>query len=229
VTDNETSHVVLVHGLWLNGTEASVMRRRLTDRYRFDTRQLHYRTVRATLEQNAKHLREFAEHELRPRPGSQCHFVGHSLGGLVILKMLSEWDAAPPGRVVMLGTPLAGGVAAERIAMLPGDESLLGQSLVEEVLAQDASRWAPCFDVREVGMIAGTLGVGLGRVVTDLPEPNDGTVAVEETRSPLLTDHLKLAATHTTLVTSREVTDQVAAFLNHGRFNRERKKLRQMS
>lgn len=213
----------MLHGLWLTGVEATLMRRRLCDRYRFDARQLHYRTVRSTLLENAQHLRDFVEHELRPQPDSACHFVGHSLGGLVILKMLSEWADAPSGRVVLLGTPVAGSQAAERIAMLPGGESLLGKSIRDGVLRQPATEWASCFNQRDIGMIAGTLGVGLGRVIAKLPEPNDGTVTVDETMADGLTDHLKLAAAHTTLVTSREVTDQVAAFLNHGKFNRERK------
>ena len=213
----------MLHGLWLTGIEATLMRRRLADRYRFDARQLHYRTVRSTLTENAEHLRAFITDELRPSPDVPCHFVGHSLGGLVILKMLTDWPEAPAGRVVCLGTPLAGSAAAERIASLPGGDSLLGKSIAEGVLSASASEWARRFDDRDIGVIAGTLGVGLGRLVAKLPEPNDGTVTVEETRWDGLADHLELAATHTTLVTSREVIDQVAAFLNHGHFNRERK------
>ena len=40
-------------------------------------------------------------------------------------------------------------------------------------------------------MIAGTLGVGLGAIIENLPSPNDGTVAVEETRLPGIKDHLE--------------------------------------
>lgn len=214
------AHVVTLHGLWMTGVEATFLRRRLRDRYGFNTHQLHYRTVRASLSDNARVLREFLESELHDREAATCHLVGHSLGGLVILKMLCEWPEAPIGRVVCLGTPLTGSAAAERIARLPGGNSLLGKSIAEGVLAQSAAQWANQLRDREVGVIAGTLSIGMGRLLGKLPEPNDGTVAVEETRWPQATDHLQVAATHTSMVASREVTDQVAHFLNHGRFHR---------
>ena len=59
----------------------------------------------------------------------------------------------------------------------------------------------------------------MGRLLGKLPQPNDGTVAVEETRWPQARDHLEIAATHTSMVASREVADQVAHFLNRGSFN----------
>ena len=90
-------------------------------------------------------------------------------------------------------------------------------------MAESASNWAASLESRDIGVIAGTLSVGLGRIVAKLPTPNDGSVAVTETRWSGLTDHLTLAATHTTLVTSREVADQIAHFLNHAEFSRERK------
>ena len=221
---HEPSHVVLLQGSWLAGAEATVMGRRLADRYRFDTRQLSYRTARASLQQNVQHLRDFVEHDLRPRESTPCHFVGHSLGGLVILKMLMEWTHAPVGRVVLLGTPLAGADSALRLATLTGGESLLGDSIAAANYPDCDAMLSDCSAQRDVGMIAGTMCVGRGDRIRELPRPNDGSVVARETQHDCLTDHLSLAATHTTLVTSREVIDQVAGFLTHGRFNRDRKR-----
>ena len=154
------AHVVMLHGLWMTGVEATFLRRRLRERYGFNTHQMHYRTVRASLSENAEQLREFIETSLDGRDDATCHLVGHSLGGLVVLKMLCDWEQAPMGRVVCLGTPLCGSTAAERIAKLPGGHSLLGKSIAEGVLAQSAAQWADELAGREVGVIAGTLSIG---------------------------------------------------------------------
>ncbi|MEL6447694.1 MAG: alpha/beta fold hydrolase [Pseudomonadota bacterium] len=218
------AHVITLHGLWLTGAEATRLRRRLRDRHGYNVHALHYRTVRASLTQNARVLRDFMAERLRDRMDTPCHLVGHSLGGLVILKMLLDWPEAPPGRVVCLGTPLNGSESALRVAKLPGGESLLGRSIAEGVLDAPASEWAQRFEGRDVGVLAGTWPVGMGRLLGKLSEPNDGTVTVAETRWRHATDHLELAASHTTLVTSREVADQVAHFIGHGQFDRSRKR-----
>ena len=68
-------------------------------------------------------------------------------------------------------------------------------------------------------MIAGTRGVGLGRLVApDLPQPNDGAVAVSETQLAAARDRLELPVSHTGMLFSRQVSRQVRAFLRYGRF-----------
>ena len=210
-------HVMTIHGLWMTGVETAFMRRRLRDQYGYCTSTFHYRTVRATLSENAARLRDCIV-ERFPDLGVPLHLVGHSLGGLVIFRMLRDWPDAPPGRIVCLGSPLNGSAAALRIATLPGVGSLLGKSIREGVVDRAPAEWLPPLDDREVGAIAGTMGFGLGRMVTELPQPNDGTVTVEETRWSGLQDHMTVAASHTGLILSREVADQVAAFLASGHF-----------
>ena len=47
-------------------------------------------------------------------PGT-LHLVAHSLGGLVVHRFLERYPDQPPGRVVLLGTPLV----ASRAAVAP--------------------------------------------------------------------------------------------------------------
>ncbi|MEO0575602.1 MAG: hypothetical protein AAF004_09070 [Pseudomonadota bacterium] len=213
----QPAHVVLVLGNWLNGREASLMRRRLTDRYQINARQISYRIARASLAQNINVLRDFVAEDIRPRAGAEVHFVAHGLGAVITLAMLSEWSSAPAGRVVSLGAPLGSIEAMQRLAGLVGEDGLMSQSL--EHFSLD---WQSLCD-REIGGIAGTLGTTLGRVIASLPEPNDGSVTVDETRIDSLADHIRLGATHTELLTSREVIDQVVHFLLNARFDRTRK------
>ena len=67
-------------------------------------------------------------------------------------------------------------------------------------------------------MIAGSLPHGLGGLLARFEGDNDGTVSVEETRSPQLADHVVVAASHSGLLFSAEAIAQTIGFLRTGRF-----------
>ena len=71
---------------------------------------------------------------------------------------------------------------------------------------------------RELGIIAGTQSLSFGRLVVDFDEPNDGTVAVSETRLPGAKAHLSLPVSHSGMILSARVAHEVGQFLEHGRF-----------
>jgi pimeloyl-ACP methyl ester carboxylesterase len=208
-----TENVVLVHGLWMTGAETGLLRSRLADDYAFDVRQYSYYTVSVGLDENVARLAEF----LRTVPGETLHVVGHSLGGLLALHTLARHADLRPGRVVCLGSPLRGSSAARAMAGLPFGEQILGATIRDAVLNGGLSSWD---GPREVGVIAGTLGMGLGVVIENLPTPNDGTVAVVETQLPGIKDHLELPVSHTGFLFAPAVVSQTAYFLRHGAFAR---------
>jgi hypothetical protein len=113
-----------------------------------------------------------------------------------------------------LGSPLDGSIVARRTRRIPGSAKLLGQ--VQEALEQGYGRLPPG---RDTGMIAGTRAIGLGSLVGGAGKPGDGTVAVAETRTPGLKDHLLLPVNHTGMLYSSEVARQVACFLQTGSFD----------
>ena len=76
-------------------------------------------------------------------------------------------------------------------------------------------------ETHEVGIIAGDVPIGFGRLVAGFDEPNDGTVAIVETKMPGTKDHLVLPVSHKGMLISRDVVDQAAAFLRRGEFLRE--------
>ena len=145
------------------------------------------------------------------------HVVGHSLGGVLALNTVMRDPWPQGGRIVCLGSPLTGSTAARNLARWPLGETILGQMIQESVLNGTLDEYT---GKREVGVIAGTMGMGLGRIFEDLEEPNDGTVAVVETKLPGITDHLELDVSHTGLLVSPTVADQTAHFLRHGKFER---------
>jgi pimeloyl-ACP methyl ester carboxylesterase len=205
--------VVLVHGLWMTGVESGLLRSRLRDDYGFDTRQYSYQTVKIGLDENVRQLHEF----LDTVEGGTVHIVGHSLGGLLALHTITKFPDHRRGRIVCLGSPLRGSMAARAAAGLPFGEEILGATMHDAVLSGGMTEYR---GDREVGVIAGTLGMGLGAIIENLPSPNDGTVAVEETQLPGIKDHLDVSVSHTGLLVSPLVASQTAYFLRHGEFAR---------
>jgi hypothetical protein len=118
---------------------------------------------------------------------------------------------------VLAGAPVAGSLAARRLARLPGGRAALGRS---------APEWHesahPMSDTeREIGVIAGSRPFGIGRVVApDLPAPSDGVVSVTETRLLAMRDHIVLNVSHFGMLLSRAVAHQICAFLRDGAFAR---------
>jgi pimeloyl-ACP methyl ester carboxylesterase len=207
--------VVYVHGLWLTGIEGGLLRKRLAKNLSAETRAFSYASVTSSITANAQAFARYLS-ELR---ADTLHLVGHSLGGLVILKLFESGEGAqlPPGRIVLLGSPLNGSRAAQNLARLPFGKKILGRGVHEELLSQRARRWN---GQRELGVIAGSLSLGLGRLVGVRGTASDGTILVDETRLSGMSQHLVLKVSHTGLPFSATVAKQTAAFLSSGNFAR---------
>jgi pimeloyl-ACP methyl ester carboxylesterase len=204
-----TELVVLVHGLWMGRAIWLLVARHLRGRgYRVAS--FSYPSVRRGLGESARALEAF----VRERHPGRVHLVGHSLGGLVVLRMLRDAHALPVGRVVLLGCPAAGCGSAEQLSRSRAGRFLLGAALPEWMPA-DA---APAVQRVAVGSIAGTRRFGMGLLLVRLPRLNDGVVMVDETVVPGLADHLVLPVSHSGMVVSPRVASEIAAFLRTGRF-----------
>lgn len=204
-----TDSVILVHGALMPGAELALLARRLRA-CGFSPVIFRYPTRRHGLRHHAAALTR----RLATLPAGRVHYVGHSLGGLVILQALRQ-AGLPPGRVVLLGSPTRGSRVARHLSRFGPGRWLLGESTGEEGLLEgvpDAPR------DREIGIIAGNLPAGIGVALGGFDGQHDGTVAVAETGLAGATDRIVLRVTHTGLVLSREVARQVCAFLRDGRF-----------
>jgi len=202
------SEIVLVHGLWFGAWSLAPLARRL-ERSGLPVRRFSYRSTRGSLDEHAARLHRFVK---RSSCG-QRHFIGHSLGGLVILRMLMAFDDIEPGRVVFLGSPLKGSRVAKKAGKLPGATALLGG--VRETLESGYTAFS---GGREAGMIAGDRPIGLGWLVGGMGGPGDGTVALEETRANWLDEHRVLPVTHTGMIYSPRVASLALRFLQTGTF-----------
>jgi pimeloyl-ACP methyl ester carboxylesterase len=199
-----TSEVVLVPGLWMPAAEMWFIAARLR-RAGYAARCFGYRG-REPFEPNIERL-------ARSVDGRPVHFVGHSTGGVLVYEFLRQFPALACGRVVLLGAPVRGCLAGRRLGSAAIGRWMLGASL---------ARWSECdADWRRpeaLGVIAGTLPLGLGRALGRLPGENDGVVLVEETKIQGMADHMQVRAAHSMLPVSSRVASLVRQFLGTGRF-----------
>ena len=202
--------IVLVHGVWAPGLVMMPLAARLV-RDGFRCHRFGYRGSASPLAANADALARFA------RSLGPAHFVGHSLGGLVILHALTAHPDLAVGNVVLLGTPARGSFSGRRLAGHRIGRWMLGAT---QPLWHDADFM--CWKRTEaLGVIAGTMPMGLGRAFCRLPGPNDGVVCVDETGIEGMSERITVHVGHSAMLVSARVAAQTSAFLREGRFLNE--------
>lgn len=204
--------VVFVHGLWLNGMEFTLLRRRLAKMQGFAGYRFSYPTVRGSMDATVAQLTRF----VASINADHIHFVGHSFGGVVLCRYFQKHPCERPGRVVILGSPLMGSRSARTVAKNPLMRKMIGPLVNAELVNDcDPRQWV-CQN--ELGVIAGTVPMGLGKLFAKFDEDCDGTVGVSETKLPGHKAHLALPVSHMGMLANAGVARQVAAFLQTGQF-----------
>jgi len=205
-------HVIYVHGLWMPGGESLLLAHRLQREFGLEVHAFPYSAATWGMEEITAHLQSFVRSLAVPA----VHFVGHSLGGLIIYRFFEHYPEQPPGRVVFLGSPCLESRAAVQAARSRFVSALMGPSVADELLRPRERRWT--FG-RPLGIVAGTQSLGLGQFLAAFEEECDGTVAVSETRLPGAADHITLPVSHMGLLVSPRVARETGLFLRDGRFS----------
>jgi pimeloyl-ACP methyl ester carboxylesterase len=201
--------VIVVHGLYLH----ALFTRRWQTHLRgagYQVYGFNYRSISRTLSEAAHELSEF----ISAIPNEKIHCVGHSLGGLLIMQMLHEFPQGRVRRVVLVGSPYCNAHVPKLLA-----GHAIGRVLLGNAMAQWAAQKTFATPAVDIGVIAGSRPFGLGRLVAPgIPEPHDGTVAVDETTVPGMMGRIVLPVTHTQMLFSKQVMRQMENFLNAGKF-----------
>jgi pimeloyl-ACP methyl ester carboxylesterase len=196
-------NVVLAPGLWMPAAAMRLLAARL-ERRGYGVRVFSY-SGRRPYDANVEALASFAP--------ERAAFVGHSLGGVLILDMLNRHAELEPSAVVLLGAPVRGCLAGRRFGSARLGRWMMGAC--RQLWEERAARWARG---APLGVVAGTVPVGLGRAFGSLPGLNDGVVRVDETTVEGMTERALVPRAHSTLILSSRVGELVERFLASGRF-----------
>ena len=207
--------VILAHGMWMGGWAMQGLRL-LLSRRGYAACAFSYRSLAQGLDEHARLLAVRMAEVRQPL----VHLVGHSLGGLVILRYLRNFGEERIGRVVLMGTPARGCMAGLRVENMAVAGRMLGAS--REVWRGLPEAYRPqC----ELGVIAGSRPWGLGALLMRLPGTNDGVVRLDETEVAGMRDRIVLPVGHSGMLVSARVAREVACFLERGAFDHETRKL----
>lgn len=151
----------------------------------------------------------------------KIHFVGHSLGSILVRDYLESNSIDRLGRVVMIAPPNQGSEIVDKLHKVPGFKLINGLAGYQLGTKKDNSvpkQLGPAnFDV---GVIAGnrTINFILSQF---LPNPDDGKVSVASTCLKGMSDHIVLPYSHTFIIQRNKTLDQLTYFLKYGKFYRE--------
>jgi pimeloyl-ACP methyl ester carboxylesterase len=186
-------------------------------RHGYEVRYLDYPSRQAGIEELAQRLAREVE-QCCSQPARRVHFVGHSLGGILVRAYLSQTRPPELGRVVMLAPPNAGSPLVDKVRENAIFVHFAGPAASELGTGENElpERLGPV-DF-EVGVIAGDRSWNpLGSWL--IPGDDDGTVAVESARIEGMADFRVVPSTHTFIMRSPEVASETLHFLATGRFS----------
>lgn len=134
--------------------------------------------------------------------GVTLHVVAHSMGGIAARAALDRLPPPRLGRLVTLGTPHGGTLAADLAERL-GLTRLGRPASSSRRRAYHAGAGEPTYPI-------GTVGASL------VPRllPHDGTVSLRSTRAPGAAEHLDVVGTHLSMLVDPRVARRVVAFLD---------------
>ena len=205
--------VVLVHGLGRSPSSMLILGQRL-EWAGYQVTIAEYPSRTAPFAEQLETLHEVVEECCAD--ASRVHFVGHSLGALVIRGHLAEHRPDSLGRVVLLAPPNQGSLFVDWLEEMQVASDVLGP--VGSALGTDSAGIPanlPLPDY-EVGIIAGnrsTQPIGPAAI----PGPDDGIVSIEQARIrgvPMLV----LPRSHAFIANSRHTANAVIQFLRTGKF-----------
>ncbi len=211
--------VVLLHGLGRNNMAMWLLAQRLEDAG-FHVERIGYSSLNVSpgeiLEEVGSQIDSCCS-----RHHKTVHYVGHSLGGLLIRAYLQERRPPNLGRVVLMGTPNQGTPIVDRFRDQWWME-LLGPTT--NALGTDSDSFPNSLEPPwyPVGVIAGVTNRGNNEPW--LPGADDGLVTVEATRLEGMSDFIVLRTGHTFMRYDPEVARQTISFLNDGSFVQEEEK-----
>lgn len=147
------------------------------------------------------------------------HFVGYSMGGLMVRALIHKYKYKNLGRVVQLAPPNKGSEVADFLKNFWPYKKIYGPAGQQLVTDQSVIKHLFGEVDYELGIIAGNSTIDpISSAI--IPGENDGKVAVERTKLKGMKDHIVVNASHSFFPSNKKVKRQTLHFLKNGNFKR---------
>ncbi|MCE3254674.1 MAG: lipase [Rickettsiaceae bacterium] len=209
-------YVIILHGIARSSNHMKKLANRIEEAG-FDVINLDYPST----SHNIENLTDFIQAEISKKvtEDKKIHFIGYSMGGLMVRALLHKYNYKNLGRVIQLAPPNQGSEIANFLKNFWPYKKIYGPA--GQQLITDQTTIKNLF-----GKINYELGIIAGNVSIDpicwaiIPGKNDGKVSVESTKLEGMKDHITVRASHTLFPSNKEVQKQVIYFLKNGEFQR---------
>ncbi len=209
--------VVLLHGLIRTSASMERMQEAIADAG-YETINVEYPSRDHTIEELAPVAMEAGLAGCRAIDGvEKIHFVTHSLGGILVRQYLADNAIPELGRVVMMAPPNQGSIAADRMGHVPGYDWINGPTGRQLGKGEDSVPLKLGPATFELGVIAGNRSID---PITSavLPNPDDGRVAVEDTKLEGMRDFVVVDHSHAFMMRMKATINLTLNFLRTGSF-----------
>ncbi len=186
----------------------------------YDVCSLDYKTVRKSIETIKEQVTEQVEHCFTNfKTSNKTHFIGHSLGGLMIRNYLAEnpnrYSKKSVDKIVMMGTPNQGSPISD-VYKKRNLFGLLGEMSIALGTGEEDFANALPEPSYHIGIIAGNKPWLITKGIFN--EPNDGLVPVSSTKLTNMADFIELPIDHAGMRSSQIVVEQLLSYLSRGKF-----------
>ena len=208
--------VIVIHGFARRANSMGKLAEHI-HREGYEVRNVGYSSIQQSLDEIQADVFEKFNQYILSNPDKKIHFVGHSLGGLLIRAYLDQKSLKNLGSVVLMGAPNKGSALVDEY-----EErwffSWLGSGLSE--LGADSEFLkklkAPYYTV---GVIAGSRPFSKF-FDSSLEGVHDGLVTVESAKLEGMSDFIVINVHHSRMKRDPRVFEQVIHFLKHARFKK---------
>lgn len=208
--------VLLLPGLARTPRSMSRMQRALeAEGYAVQT--LKYPSTRQPVEVLARDYLAPAVTAAQENAPAQIHFIGHSLGGIIIRDYLASHELPQLGRIVMLGTPNQGSEVVDKLGHMKLFGWINGPAGLQLGTAPDSAPQTLPTPAAEIGVIAGTRSINWV-LSSFIPGTDDGKVSTERAQLEGMSDFKTVPKSHPFLMRDPAIIEMCIHFLANGRF-----------
>lgn len=219
VNKEKNDYIILLHGLGRTSFSMHFLGNYLEEQG-FKIFNLDYPSTKYPIEQLLQNVTEQIT-QIKIESANQVHFVTHSMGGIITRFYLKKHQIKNLGRVVMLSPPNQG---SELTDSLKNNINFLYEFFTGPAGQQLGIE--PSSIPNQLGPVNFELGVIIGNATFNplysylIPGEDDGKVSVERAKVKGMKDFLVVPHSHTFIMNSDEVREQIVYFLKQGQFRR---------